>query len=426
MDNLKELGLRIQQERFNRNMTQRQLAEKTEGYISMSTLSNIEKGACRNIEKVRYILKLLNINELVEEGENKEEELRKLELMIAENNINLLRKKVATWLNTTKITDSNKIVVNYLKARNLYKQKEYEKAKEQYTRTLAEMNRFPVDEKSNIKSSCFNDLSVIEHIYCNNTDKALYYSNSGIDSFRYEGERKHIYGNLLANKCIYLNRLGRTEEALTTMEELKSSHHVAVDAKLSIIDLEASIKANQKMYDSAIQLAMEGIELSRINLNFNRNYQLTTTLGKIYRIMGDLDKAEICLNGALSLERIVTKDHIIPATYIELGLVYIEKDEFEKAIEILNKGMNIANNVNNMVQYLKSKLNLGIVLLRKGYSEMAANHLEDAFRLGKGTALFEEILFNLSKCYLQLGDLDKYVKVSSIYFENGGINHVSS
>ena len=68
-------------------------------------------------------------------------------------------------------------------------------------------------------STCYLMLGLCSY-HQNNLEKALEYTENGINTFHPDGERPYTIYTLLRNKAIYLERMGRVVEGLKVVEQV--------------------------------------------------------------------------------------------------------------------------------------------------------------------------------------------------------------
>ncbi|TCS95460.1 helix-turn-helix domain-containing protein [Hazenella coriacea] len=357
MDFIK-LGQFIRKIRKERGMT---LDDLCDDYIPRSTLSSIERGQTQNSTKVRYILKKLDIQiSDLTEREKKEAEDRQLELMIIENQINSDPKKALKRLSELP-TEYEGPLLDFLKGMCYYRSKQIDKSVKLFSKSLEKLEKSIDPDQANLKSSCLNYLSIVEFQYYNNKEKALRYIDDALNHFELNNKRRYLHTNLLINKAIYLRSLGRAEEALKALDEIEfQSFDINIETVISLYDLRAKLKWKIQLYDEAASYAKQGLEIARINYNYERQVELYNTLSDIYTEKGSLDHAKKCLLAAIDLKDKISRRHwLLLNSYLKLGIVFFNQKKYDLSITILEKAKEIADNSNDMVKYTQILLYIG-------------------------------------------------------------------
>ncbi|SFI95893.1 helix-turn-helix domain-containing protein [Thermoflavimicrobium dichotomicum] len=416
----KKSGEMLRRIRKDQGFTIENLADD---YISASTISNIERGnPYVSIEKINYYAKKLDVgleelSNLTTE-EKKNEKKYRLQLMSIENMIDLVDPNAG--LARLRQLNSGHFsccpgMINYLKGKSYYR-KNKEKAETYFLKAIQQVDQHPNLEKSNIKSICYNELGTI-YFYKNELEQALHYTQKGIDAFVPDGERSYVKSMLLANKAIYLEDLGRLEESIQTIEQLRSQpeEFKSTNSTLSIYVLQARIYHRNKLYSQAIACTETGIELARINRMYERSSELWTLLGNIHFSLQKLEEAEICYLTALDIKEKIRKEHLLITPYTQLGLLYLEQNKYTQAQQALEEAVKIGERSDHILPYIGALIALGNFYLKQKKYYQAIQPFEKALTLAQkhnSTDREEEIVVNLCYCYEQIGDIEKFQNYS--------------
>jgi tetratricopeptide (TPR) repeat protein len=415
-----KIGSYIRKVRKERRMTLDDLADE---YIPRATLSAIERGLSKNPAKINYLLRKLDIHlyELTQQ-EQEEKEEKYLDLLSLENKINRSPNSVLKKINQL----PNKYqgaILDFLKGRCYFKLNQDEKSTTFFKECLKNLEKEIDSEKTNLKPYCLNHLAIIA-FRKNQYEQALHFTNEGISSFVLNGERKYLHTTLLSNRSIYLYNLGRTEEALKTISQIKvDSFDLNMDTVIGIYDFQAELNLEIKMYEEAFTCAKKGLELAHINNNYERQLELYITLSNIYKNRNYARHAEKCLLTAISLEDSITKRHqLVLQAYLQLGILYQEQQKYSRSQKVLQKTVRIAKKQNNMLEYTKTMLQLAKTFqLNMNYDEAIQYYMQILQNaIDEQTKL--QTLSGLAQVYLQLEDYDNYLKYSKQYFSNAKIS----
>lgn len=162
-------------------------------------------------------------------------------------------------------------------------------------------------------------------------------------------------------------------------------------------------------------------------------------LGDSYSMAGDFDKALYFNLKSIDIYKKIKDNFNVIHGYNNLGLVYFDKMEYIKAIEIFNQALkaNLVFKDKNLQNYLN--LNLGFSLLKNGNLDLAFPKLNDYILSRNGKFEYSEIIVfvSLAEYYLQKGNIlkakeslrnatiisDTYNKVEEAEFEISEIGY---
>ncbi|MCH5586270.1 helix-turn-helix transcriptional regulator [Shimazuella sp. AN120528] len=415
-----KIGSYIRKVRKERGMTLDDLADQ---YIPRATLSSIERGISRNPTKINYLLRKLDIHlsELTQQ-EQEEKEEKYLDLITLENKIN--RDPAAALKKLSQLPDKYQgSLLDFLKGRCYFKLNQNEKSTAYFKESLKNLDREIDSTSTNLKPYCLNHLALIA-FHNQNYAQALQFTNDGLSAFDRNGERKYLYTTLLSNRSIYLYNLGRTEEALKTIEQIKAdSFDLDMDTIIGIYDFQAELNLKIQMIEEAFACAKKGLELALINDNYERQLELYITLSNIYKENNYLRHAEKCLITAIGLEDIISKRHqLILEAYLKLGVLYQDQQKYHLSQKILKKAIRIANKQNNMLEYTKTMLHLAKTYQLDTSYDQAIHYYKEVLQHAVDQSTKLETLSGLAQVYLLLGDNENYLKYSKEYFFSSKIS----
>lgn len=369
------LGELIKKARKGKNLTQEELTDELA--ISTGTVSNVERGnykvskqklfdLCKKLD-----LDLTKIKLLFDEEDNKNTRYNlKMQLMSIEHILDLVSHETG-WEDLCKIQlDKNEPLrsfYEYLRGRCYEEEKNWKQAEICFLNSIRNIDSHEDLQKSNIKSACFNGLSRI-HNRQDNMDKALYYVEKGLDTFVSDGERKHVYYHLLISKVVYLEKINRNREALIILEELwtEKDQIESSEARLNMYQMMAALHNKFEMYEDAIELALEGLEKSRVDKMYDRTFELWTTLGESYSRQGNVSKGEICFQTALKLIPKVRRKYLIVSTQLELGVLHLQKGDAKTAEKILLEAVQLGHETKDSFRLIKALSSLGDCYIFQG------------------------------------------------------------
>ncbi|PRZ12677.1 tetratricopeptide repeat protein [Laceyella sediminis] len=413
-----QLGEILRKRRIELGLRQKDLVDDI---LSPSSISNIELGKRKVSEDtIAYYCKKLgwdikNIASYLDEGEKKEEaqlEILKLKLKSLENDIDYgITKHKLKELKGLKISQKSpyQAVVEYLVGKWYYKADDWEKAKEHFSQAIYIYDKCPEHKSSNIKSTSLYELGRIYYGY-NNFDKALDCYKKGLHAFCKEGERSYIKYHLLISKVICLEKKDKIIEAMETLDEMWP--HLAVintETQLNMYEMQAKVYNKLEKYEKAIFYAETGIDIARREKNYNRCFELWTTLGVIYKNMGKLMLAETCFQTASRFENKLRNKYLLPAyNYTELGKLHLQQNKIAMAENILRDAVKLSKRAKDGHQQFESLVALGDCLIQQRKLEEALSFYESAHELA------EKLSFTKQEKDIALLLAQYYEKIDSI------------
>lgn len=437
----KEIGILLRNRRKELKKRQIDLVDEV---LSLSSISNIERGKNKVGKKtIAHLCSKLGLEydklDAYKRQEEKNHEIRLFRLKLLLNSIETeldfvkLDKKIYSKLAGVKLEENHPYtsVVQYLLGKYFYKQEKYESAKVHFLRALELYNEFPELKDTNIKSACLYELGRIYHIE-NDLNQAMTCVNDGLKSFVENGERKYYKYHLLISKVIYLEKLELLDEAIDTLEKQMWPYiaEIGTETQLNMYELQATLFNKKRKYEDAIKFAYKGIELARLEKNYDRCFELWTTLGVSYKHLGDIESAKLCFQTASSFEDKLRKKYLLPAkNYTELGLLHIMEKNFELAQPILEEAVKLSKKSRDGLRQFEAYNALGDCLLCQQKILEAIAIFEEAKRIAEAHPSFkkyeQKIVLKLAQYYKDI-NTTKHQKYFARFYEisvqllNGG------
>ncbi|MDQ0416615.1 tetratricopeptide (TPR) repeat protein [Croceifilum oryzae] len=250
--------------------------------------------------------------------------------------------------------------VLYLKGKYHSKNKNWEQALICFNKAIEIEKSYSAPRSNNISSICYQELGRIA-MYENDLRTALQYTQKGLNSFVEGGERKYCLYFLLVSKVIYLRNLNRVEEALVTLNELNSQREniESTSVLLNMADMQADLLNRTERYEEATHFALKGIELARIESNFERLFDLWTVLGASYMSLKKWTQAERCFLEALKLKDNIKREYLAVTTYKQIGELYTILDKKDEALDNLKKAVKLGKETNDALRTCEALISLG-------------------------------------------------------------------
>lgn len=228
-----------------------------------------------------------------------------------------------------------------------------------------------------------------------------------------EGERKEYHGRAVK---VYREKLAEAEEAQTKPDALAAmrlaEHVLAAEGKEAFVNAFVNeCYGPLKMLgllDAALSFSQRALELTSVSSK--EEAAVRCTLGVVYQMKGDLNKAEKMHLRALEIEKGGKREEGMARDYGNLGLTYFTRGDFDKAEEMHKKSLEICKKIGYQEWMSKEYGNLGVIYGSRGdldkAKEMFLKGLEIDEKLGllKGMAAKYG---NLGNVYRGRGELDK-------------------
>lgn len=380
----KKVGDVIRKIRKDRQLRLEDLADSN---ISPSTISKIERGESHNSEKVGLLLDKLGLDPtqltaLISDKQAEEMEIElkldAIETMLASGNLEQAFNEIKK---AEKQENYSKAVIAYLKGRYFIKNSDWKKAERNFGDSIRLQREVHHSEESrrNLSASSFNELSIISY-FENNLDEAIKYTDSGLEVFDEDGERKHDKYILMSNKAIYLEKAGRIEESFNLVDDLWShrSEINSIEVILSLYELRSILLRRKKQFDDAIHFAKEGIKIARLNNQYNRLFDLWSALGSAYLHSNELKCAKICFQTALTLEGKFKYRNVFIQTYTDLGILYVQEENWSEATKALNKAISLGRELNDARRLSLALIVLGDLFAKQDKKPEAISYYKEA------------------------------------------------
>lgn len=423
----KELGLRLE--------------DLADDFISPSTISNIERGITYvNEEKIHYVAEKLgiNLNQIHELLAKEKQEENRMELKLAsiENMIDLISPDRGLERLRKLDVPSNHVLsahIHFLRGKVYLKKNNWIKAQNHFLEAIRIVDQKEEKLKTNIKAASYHELSLIASAH-QDIEQALKYVDEGIESFCADGERSYYQYRLAISRVSYLEKLQRTEEALRQIHDLwkQASQIKSVDLILELYKVHLSILGKLNLFEEAIQYAMQGIEVARINKKQEQAAELWIILGCIYLKLKKWEEGENCFRTALGLQEKVKSDFLKIKANTYLGLLYLEQECWDQAEELLQEALQLCekNQKQNPNQWL-TYVFLGDCYQKQGKAFEAISLYEkglDIVKKSRDQHQARWIVLKMAQCYeyvnehkfqeylLKLYQLDKEAKHEYLFY----------
>ncbi|TCS97001.1 tetratricopeptide repeat protein [Hazenella coriacea] len=404
---LHEMGEVIRKVRKERGLRLEDLADDN---ISPATVSNIERGVAHvSPEKITYLLEKLDLpmNKLPEMLVKEQEELRKVKFKLL--TVSTLRKigqinEALEKLEELELDDNHPYIAQafYLKGKCYLGKRKWKQGERALYNALRISQQNPYKE-NNMESASYLLLGLVSY-YQNNLEQALDYTNEGINAFVENGENQHIKSLLYRNKGVYLQRLGRITEGMRLIQEIWSEIKIIDDitTRLGFYWLRAEFSRLSGMSDEAIQVAEEGIDISRRNKVYDSMFDLWVVLGSVYTSLKEWATAEVSFSMALKLEGKFPDDQRLTTAYSRLGILYMKQGRNEEAYQSLLTAIQYAEKFDDAPRLSSSLLIMGDLCQIIYKIDEAVSYYQKALQIAKKHDYKDkefQIWFSLARCW---------------------------
>lgn len=424
---MNEIGKFIRKTRKERGL---RLEDLSDEHISTATISNIERGVPHvNKDKVLYLMSKLglDLSEIPEMIEKDSESLESMQVKFTavETLIQIRNPQRALQLLSELSQESHsrhQATVHYLRGRIFSIKKDWRKAERELSEAIRLSFQDPYSPKTNLEAASYYALAI-----CRATQKdweqALKYVERGLEAFQ---ESKSSYDQiqymLLTSQIEYLDKLGRSDEALRHLDELwKSIEEIHnKDLILRMYALRADLLRRMKLYQDALRYAREGIQLAVSSKDYEETYKLWTVLGTAYMQMSQWEDAETCFEFALEIREHVTDPHEVIRTYCSLGHVYLVKEKADQARDILKQALDWSEKYNDSLQLNTALLLMGQLMKKLGHHAEAIEYFKKSAQVASKYKFKQKLYlsyYELANCYEQIGNEEGFKEATELMFK---------
>ncbi|WP_028777488.1 helix-turn-helix transcriptional regulator [Shimazuella kribbensis] len=338
--------------------------------IGSTTISSMERGL-PTVADEKYIdyAKLLGKAEelfgIEEEMKKRErflmEELQHMEDILTGNPCMALE-EIESFPDLQMFQDVS-VFATFLRGRIAFELKRWNKANKLLLKALTNLDQCPRLAASNLRSICLNDLGRLA-FYDSDYKTALGYTEQAIDAFEDEGNRKYYKPYLYLNQVIYLEELGRDEEACHVLEYLynnKNQFKANLTVTIQIHEQYSNLLMKSGSPLKALEYAQNGLKIAWENREYRRLFSIWSIMGDIFVMLGRAEEAKKRYQKALSLSNYVLDSPArIGQTNFEYGKLLLRMDDHTKAEEQLLLAVKYFEKSTENDSYLiESLINLG-------------------------------------------------------------------
>ncbi|MBH8598446.1 MULTISPECIES: helix-turn-helix domain-containing protein [unclassified Thermoactinomyces] len=415
---MSEIGKFIRKVRKERGLRLEDLADE---HISTATISNIERGVPHvNKDKVLYLMSKLglDLSEIPEMIEKDSESLESMQVKFTaiETMIGLGNPGRAQVLlsNISEETFSrHQATIHYLKGRIYAAKKDWRKAERELSEAIRLAYQDPYSPKSNLEAVSYCGLAQCRATH-KDYEQALKYVERGLEACREQNESpEQIQFQLSLNRVIYLEKLGRIDEALKNLDELwqYQSEIQNKEMVIQMYSLKAGLLRRMKMYHDAIRYAREGAMMAMSSKDYDEMFRLWNILGTSYKEISQLEDAESCFLFLLELsDHVSNKDEVV-RVHCSLGHIYMLQGKFNEAREVLEKALGWTEKSHDPFEKSTALLMLGQLMKKMKHYTDAVEYFKRAVQVAvkyKFKKRIYLIYYELADCCEEMGDLEGF------------------
>jgi tetratricopeptide (TPR) repeat protein len=399
------------------------LEDLADEHISVSTISNIERGFAHvKQEKVNYLLQKLGINvsdlTTLEQNLQRKDEYISLQLTGLESWIVCDEEsKALTELNNIKLTDHHPLAsrVMFLKGKCHCRLNEWKKAIHAFYEAIR-LSRLQM-EASPLEAACYDELSRTAY-YQNDLKQSLAYVEKGLHLIQ---ENSDVKFSLIRNKALYLLKQSKEAEALKLIKDnwKHLSSLTQIDLILGFYQIRVKLLIVTGLWEEAHAYAEEGIDLAKHNNQYHALCVLWGELGKIYTNQHQYDLAEVCFRTSQVFEFHVKDKSALISTYTFYGKLLQEQKEYQLASVLLSKAIQLGSKYNEIEDLVRAYLAMGQVCLVSKDTESAMEYFHKARDMAtkhRLPVLAYEAIFQVAKVYQEV-DSDKFIACTVEMYE---------
>jgi len=418
MIEMSEIGKFIRKVRKERGLRLEDLADE---HISTATISNIERGVPHvNKDKVLYLMSKLGLDlseipEMIEKDSGSLESMQ-VKFTAIETMIGLGNPGRAQFLlsNISEETYSrHQATIRYLKGKIYAAKKDWRKAERELSEAIRLAYQDPYSPKSNLEAVSYCGLAQCRAIQ-KDYEQALKYVERGLEACQDQNESpEQIQFQLLLSRVIYLEKIGRTDEALKNLDELwqYQSEIQNKEMVIKMFSLKAKLLSRMQMYHDAIRYARHGAMMAMSSKDYDEMFQLWNILGISYMEISQLDDAETCFLFLLELsDQVSNKDEVVRA-HCSLGRIYILQGKLNEAREVLGRALSWAEKSHDPFERNTALLMMGQLMKKMKHYSDAAEYFKQAIQVAVKHKFKQRIYmsyYELADCYEEMGDLDGF------------------
>lgn len=414
---MSEIGKFIRKTRKERGL---RLEDLSDDHISTATISNIERGIPHvNKDKILYLMSKLGLelDEIPQMLEKESESLESVHLKFTaiETMIEIgsYQEAIQSLSNISEESLSlHQATVHLIKGRCFLAGRDWRKGERELSEAIRLSFQDPYSNQMNLEAVSYLYLSK-SRAEQKDWTQALQYVERGIDVYQKAQDTKQVIYYLLVNQVVYLDHLGRTDEALRKLEELWKEIPLIQNKDLVIQMYRLRVELYQRihLFHDAIRYAKEGIQLATKSHYHDELFRLWLSLGKVYLDLAEYDDAETCLHFVMSMSGLISDSKEWLKAKSLLGQLYFYQEKWDKARETLQSVIDQADKSQDHEIGAEALFVMGMLLKQREHCLDAVQvfkRLTEVAGKSRAYVLVHKGYNELAACYEQMGKMEDF------------------
>ncbi len=179
------------------------------------------------------------------------------------------------------------------------------------------------------------------------------------------------------------NKNAKYDEALQALKEaLDVAAKCSVEVRFKCMNGLAAVLLNLGQWDESLKILIQAYELSRTLHTPNRNQiYLVYNIAKVYRLLGEQDRALHFLREGLHLSRKTGIFDSAGHLEVQMGLIHLERGQFTKAVESFQRALKLYEYTDDIRSQVGCLINLTETYFAKHEHTNAWKSLRQAHRV---------------------------------------------
>lgn len=209
-----------------------------------------------------------------------------------------------------------------------------------------------------------------------------------------------LQGQFYLNLGIAYGQVNHADSSFMYLDKAeKIAHKTNSDFLLAMINnTKGLVFMGKAEYEASLSAYQETIRLTEGKNDVKLKDVLSKTygnLGGVYYQLGEMDKALAITKKSLGLSEVMKDTTENALNHLRLAMVYVEMNLLDSSIVHFNKASTYYKNLNNNTMLVYAQNNLGKIYKKKGQLENAFNHYQIAYNYAQSLGEQEEYISTL-------------------------------
>ena len=193
-------------------------------------------------------------------------------------------------------------------------------------------------------------------------------------------------GNALTMKAIRYYDVADFPHAEATFKEAKQMLEAAKDlhGQIYLLRMQANLLMDEGNYALSLDYFLQGLKLAQQAIDIKEAIEINRTIGYLYNVIGDYEKAVPYQNEALKQAINIGYKTGISGAYNAIGKTYKTQGKYQASLEAYLKGLSIDEEMKDSNNIFVSYSNIGDVYERMGKYKEAFSYLRPAWQYYHG------------------------------------------